>query len=56
MEFLGVRYPSIFTGHTTPPSDPDRKPSIPYDREGVEVRLIVAEIDRHSTTCPRSPK
>lgn len=52
VEVPGVRYPGIFTGHTTPPADPDRQSSAPDDQEGVEIRLIVAEIDRHSMKCP----
>ncbi len=51
-----MRYPGIFTDRATPPADSNRKSSAMYHGECVEIRMIVPKIDRHSMTCPRSPK
>jgi len=51
-----VGYPGIFTDRATPPADSNRKSSALYHGERVEIRMIVPKIDRHSMTCPRSPK
>src|SRR5205085_7352586 len=52
VECIGVRYPGIFSGRSTPPADSNRKSLTLYRGECVEIRTIVPKIDRHTMTGP----